>query len=195
MPMVVLRCLTLLLLGAVAVASPAAAADHPSSLFGAEGFTLANGMQVVVIPNHRAPVVTQMVWYKAGGADEPRGKSGIAHFLEHLMFKGTKDVGPGMFSRIVAQNGGRDNAFTGEDYTAYYQTVAIDRLPLVMKLESDRMAHLQLVDEVVLPERKVILEERRMRIDNNPAALLEEQTRTAIYLNHPYRIPTIGWEH
>jgi zinc protease len=200
MPMVPLRCLTVLLLAGLSLAGapPASAegtADRSASRFGAEGFSLANGMQVVVIPNHRAPVVTQMVWYKVGGADEPRGKSGIAHFLEHLMFKGTKDVGPGMFSRIVAQNGGRDNAFTGEDYTAYYQTVAIDRLPLVMKLESDRMANLQLTDAVVLPERKVILEERRMRIDNNPAALLDEQTRTAIYLNHPYRIPTIGWEH
>jgi zinc protease len=204
--MVLIRCLTILLIGGFMLAgSPPAKAqqsardrstsDRPTGRFGAEGFTLANGMQVVVIPNHRAPVVTQMVWYKAGGADEPLGKSGIAHFLEHLMFKGTKDVPPGMFSRLVAQNGGRDNAFTGEDYTAYYQTVAIDRLPLVMKLESDRMANLQLTDAVVLPERKVILEERRMRVDNNPAALLEEQTRTAIYLHHPYRIPTIGWEH
>ncbi|MDB5406698.1 MAG: peptidase [Rhodospirillales bacterium] len=196
--MIFVRCLTLVLLGGLTLAAPASAdttGDQPSSRFGAEGFMLSNGMQVVVIPNHRAPVVTQMVWYKAGGADEQRGKSGIAHFLEHLMFKGTKDVAPGMFSRIVAQNGGRDNAFTGEDYTAYYQTVAIDRLPLIMKLESDRMANLQLKDEVVLPERKVILEERRMRIDNSPAALLDEQTRTAIYLHHPYRIPTIGWEH
>jgi zinc protease len=197
MLMVFRRCLTILLLGGLALTGvlSASAADQSTSRFGAEGFTLANGMQVVVIPNHRAPVVTQMVWYMAGGADEQRGKSGIAHFLEHLMFKGTKDVAPGMFSRLVAQNGGRDNAFTGEDYTAYYQTVAIDRLPLVMKLEADRMANLQLTDAVVLPERKVILEERRMRIDNNPASLLDEQTRTAIYLNHPYRIPTIGWEH
>jgi zinc protease len=163
--------------------------------FGAEGFTLENGLQVVVVPNHRAPVVTQMLWYKVGGADEPRGKSGIAHFLEHLMFRGTKDVPPGMFSRLVAQNGGRDNAFTAEDYTAYHQTVAADRLPLIMKLEADRMANLQITDAVVLPEREVIIEERRSRIDNNPAALLNEQVNTAIYLNHPYRIPTIGWEH
>jgi zinc protease len=162
--------------------------------FGAEGFTLGNGLEVVVIPNHRVPAVTQMVWYKAGGADEPRGKSGIAHFLEHLMFKGTKEVPPGMFSRIVAQNGGRDNAFTGEDYTAFHQTVASDRLELVMKMEADRMNGLVLSDAVVLPEREVILEERRTRIDNSPAALLNEQVRTALYLHHPYRIPTIGWE-
>ena len=184
----------------VALAAPApwqaSAAQNAASLrFGAEGFTLANGMQVVVIPNHRVPAVTQMVWYKAGGADEPRGKSGIAHFLEHLMFRGTKDVPPGMFSRIVAQNGGRDNAFTAEDYTAFHQTVASDRLELVMKMEADRMNGLVINDAVVEPERQVILEERRSRIDNSPAALLDEQVRAALYLNHPYRIPTIGWEH
>jgi zinc protease len=171
------------------------AQDAASLRFGAEGFTLANGMEVVVIPNHRVPAVTQMVWYKAGAADEPRGKSGIAHFLEHLMFRGTRDVPPGMFSRIVAQNGGRDNAFTAEDYTAFHQTVAADRLELVMKMEADRMNGLVIDDAVVVPERQVILEERRSRIDNSPAALLDEQVRAALYLNHPYRIPTIGWEH
>ncbi len=183
------------LLALLAVIRPGLAQDAASLRFGAEGFTLANGLQVVVIPNHRIPVVTQMVWYKVGAADEPRGKSGIAHFLEHLMFRGTKDVPPGMFSRLVAQNGGRDNAFTSEDYTAYHQTVALDRLPLVMKLEADRMANLVIADAVVLPEREVILEERRSRIDNSPAALLNEQVNAAIYLHHPYRIPTIGWEH
>jgi zinc protease len=183
------------LLALLAGIRPGVAQDAASLRFGAEGFTLANGLQVVVIPNHRATVVTQMVWYKVGAADEPRGKSGIAHFLEHLMFRGTKDTPPGMFSRLVAQNGGRDNAFTGEDYTAYHQTVALDRLPLVMKLESDRMANLVITDAVVLPEREVIIEERRSRIDNSPAALLNEQVNTAIYLHHPYRIPTIGWEH
>jgi zinc protease len=189
------RTFALLVVLAVLAAGPGAAQEGAPLGFGAEGFTLANGLQVVIIPNHRAPVVTQMVWYKVGGADEPRGKSGIAHFLEHLMFRGTKDVPPGVFSRLVAQNGGRDNAFTSEDYTAYFQTVAVDRLPLVMKLEADRMANLQISDAVVLPEREVIIEERRSRIDNNPAALLNEQVHTAIYLNHPYRIPTIGWEH
>ncbi len=179
----------MLLLVALAAARPARA-----ELFEAHEFKLANGLTVVVIPNHRAPIVTQMVWYKVGAADEPRGESGTAHFLEHLMFRGTKAVPPGQFSRIVAQNGGRDNAFTTHDYTAYFEDVASDRLALVMKLEADRMAHLQITDTVVTPERQVILEERRMRIDNRPAALFNEQLDTALFLNHPYRIPTIGWE-
>ncbi|HVA12201.1 MAG TPA: pitrilysin family protein [Stellaceae bacterium] len=179
----------LLLAVLLALASPARA-----ELFEAHGFTLANGLQVVVIPNHRAPIVTQMVWYKAGAADEVIGKSGAAHFLEHLMFRGTKTVPPGDFSRIVAQNGGEDNAFTTHDYTAFFQNVAADRLELVMKLEADRMANLVIDDAVVTPERQVILEERRMRIDNSPAALFDEQLNTALYLHHPYRIPTIGWE-
>lgn len=166
-----------------------------AELFEAHRFVLKNGLEVVVLPNHRAPIVTQMVWYKVGAADEPLGKSGIAHFLEHLMFRGTKAVAPGAFSRIVAQNGGRDNAFTTRDYTAYFQNVAADRLDLVMKLEADRMANLQIGDAVVKPEREVIIEERRQRIDNVPAALFDEQLQTAIFLHHPYRIPTIGWEH
>jgi zinc protease len=180
----------LLILGLFAGIVPAHA-----EMFEAERFVLANGLEVVVVPNHRAPIVTQMVWYKAGAADEPRGKSGIAHFLEHLMFRGTKAVAPGAFSRIVAQNGGVDNAFTTRDYTAFFQNVATDRLELVMKLEADRMANLVISDAVVKPERDVIIEERRQRIDNVPAALFEEQLQTALFLHHPYRIPTIGWEH
>ncbi|HEX3974214.1 MAG TPA: pitrilysin family protein [Stellaceae bacterium] len=181
-----------LVLGIVAqgMADPAQA-----KLFDAESFTLPNGLQVVVIPNHRAPIVTQMVWYKAGAADEVFGVSGAAHFLEHLMFRGTKTVAPGDFSRIVAQNGGEENAFTTHDYTAFYQDVAADRLDLVMKLEADRMANLVINDAVVKPEREVIIEERRMRIDNVPSALFDEQLDTALYLDHPYRIPTIGWEN
>ena len=185
-----------LLLALLLVLSGAALAQDPASLgFGAEGFTLENGMQVVVIPNHRVHAVTQMVWYKVGAADEPRGKSGIAHFLEHLMFKGTKEVPAGRFSELVAQHGGRENAFTGEDYTVFHQTVAADQLELVMRLEADRMNNLVLTDAVVLPERQVIIEERRSRIDNSPSARLNEQVRTAIYLHSPYRIPTIGWEN
>ena len=134
-------------------------------------FQLENGMQVVVIPDHRAPVVTHMVWYKAGAADEKRGVSGIAHFLEHLMFKGTKAHPDGEFSKIVASLGGEENAFTTQDYTAYYQRVAKQHLGLMMELEADRMANLQLTDEQVEPELKVILEERAMRIDSNPGAL------------------------
>jgi zinc protease len=163
--------------------------------FNAESFTLANGLEVVVAENHRAPIATQMIWYKVGAADEQRGKTGIAHFLEHLMFRGTKETPPGAFSRTIAQNGGRDNAFTTADYTAYYQNVATDRLELVMKLEAERMRDLVITDAVVVPERDVILEERRSRIDNSPAALLNEQLAAAQFLNHPYHNPVIGWEH
>ncbi len=158
-------------------------------------FTLANGLQVLVIPDHRAPVVTQMVWYKVGAADEPPGSSGIAHFLEHLMFKGTEEIPPGQFSKIVAKNGGDDNAFTNHDITAYFQRVAKDRLPMVMAMEADRMANLRLSEEDVVTERNVILEERRSRIDNDPSSILQEQMMAALYTNHPYGIPVIGWEH
>ena len=179
----------LLLFAAVAV-TPAAA-----QRFNAESFTLGNGLQVIVLPNHRVPAVTQMVWYKTGAADDPRGKSGIAHFLEHLMFKGTR-VNPGAaFSALIARNGGRDNAFTTEDYTVFHETVAKDRLDLAMRLEADRMTGLVLDDAAVLPERDVILEERRMRIDNDPSALLREQLIAGLYLNASYHNPTIGWEH
>ncbi len=183
------------LLGLILLALPAVASAEEGKQFNAQSFTLGNGLQVVVVENHRAPIVTQMVWYKVGSADEPRGKTGIAHFLEHLMFKGTKEMPPGAFSRIVAQNGGRENAFTTADYTAFFQNVAADRLELVMKLESQRMTGLVLNDAVVLPERDVIIEERHTRIDNNPAALLNEQLNTALFLHHPYRNPVIGWEH
>ena len=161
--------------------------------FGAETFTLDNGMQVVVVPSHRAPAIVQMVWYKVGAADDPAGKSGIAHFLEHLMFKGTAANPPGVFAGSIARNGGRDNAFTTHDYTAYHETIARDRLDLVMRLEADRMTGLILDDKVVVPERDVVLEERRTRIDNEPASLLAEQLRAALFLHHSYRNPTIGW--
>jgi len=177
-----------LLLGAAA--PPAGAA-----VFNPKSFTLANGMQVVVVTNRRAPVVAHMVWYRVGAADEPPGHSGIAHFLEHLMFKGTESVPPGQFSKIVARNGGSDNAFTSYDYTAYFQKVARDRLELVMRMEADRMRNLTLTDAEVLPERDVVLEERRSRTDNDPGAQLYEAARAALFLNHPYRIPIIGWEH
>jgi zinc protease len=158
-------------------------------------FTLPNGLQVVVIEDHRAPVAVHMVWYRVGAADEPPGHSGIAHFLEHLMFKGTDDVPPGKFSEIVQAQGGNDNAFTSWDYTAYFQRVAADRLDLVMKLEADRMRDLRLAEDDVITERAVILEERTTRTDSDPAALFAEQTRAAQYLNHPYAIPIIGWRH
>jgi len=166
-----------------------------AKVFSPETFTLKNGMQVVVVPNHRAPIVTHMVWYKVGSADEPEGKSGLAHFFEHLMFKGTPSYPNGTFSKLVSQNGGQENAFTSSDYTAYFQTVAVDRLELMMKLEADRMTNLALTKEVIEPERKVILEERRQRTDNNPRAILSEQMGASLYLNHPYRNPIIGWAH
>jgi zinc protease len=172
-----------------------AAAEAGKGVFQPETFTLANGLQVVVVTNRRAPVVLHMMWYKAGAADEPPGKSGIAHFLEHLMFKGTKALPSGMFSKIVANNGGQENALTSSDYTAYYQSVARDRLETVMKIEADRMVNLDLPEKEVESERKVILEERRMRTENSPRSILWEQANAALYLNHPYRIPTIGWEH
>ena len=159
-----------------------------------ESYRLENGLQVVVFPNHRAPIVHQTVWYRVGSADEPKGKSGIAHFLEHLMFKGTPGVPPGEFSKIVARNGGRDNAFTSYDYTGYYQTIAADRLDMVMGMEADRMANLVLADEQVLPERDVILEERRSRIDNSPAAILSEKVSEAMFGERGYGIPIIGYE-
>lgn len=158
-------------------------------------FTLDNGMQVVVLEDHRAPVVVHMVWYKVGAADEPAGKSGIAHFLEHLLFKGTDDLAAGELSATVSRNGGSDNAFTSWDFTAYYQRIAADRLDLVMKMEADRMRDLQMTPEDVRTERDVVLEERNQRVENDPSALFREQTRAAQYLNHPYGIPIIGWRH
>jgi zinc protease len=157
--------------------------------------TLENGLKVVVIPDHRAPVVSHVIWYKVGAADEEPGKSGIAHFLEHLMFKGTKTIGVGEFSKIIARNGGQDNAFTSQDITAYFQRVATDRLPLVMEMEADRMSNLILSEEHVRTERDVVLEERRSRVDNDPSSILSEQMTAALYIAHPYRIPIIGWEH
>jgi zinc protease len=158
-------------------------------------FTLDNGLDVLVIEDHRAPAVTQMVWYKVGSADEPRGHSGIAHFLEHLMFQGTDDLAPGEFSTTVEAQGGDDNAFTTWDNTAYFQHVAADRLDLVMKMEADRMRDLQLTEEDVTTERQVILEERAQRTDSDPGALMSEQMRAAQFMNHPYGIPIIGWRH
>ena len=172
----------------------AAAGGARAKVFSPTVTTLSNGLQVVVIENHLAPVVTQMVWYKTGAADEDADHSGIAHFLEHLMFKGTPTVGPGEFSKIIGRNGGEDNAFTYYDYTAYFQTIKSDRLELIMKLEADRMQNLALTDDQVYPERDVIVEERRQRIDGSPEARLVEALRYALLVNSPYGRPAIGWE-
>jgi zinc protease len=158
-------------------------------------FQLPNGLQVVVIPDHRTPVVTHMVWYRNGSADDPPGKSGIAHFLEHLMFKGTETRPKGMFSNLVSELGGQENAFTSYDYTAYFQKVAKEHLATMMAFESDRMTKLVLADEDVLPERDVVLEERRMRTDSDPGAQLQESVARTLYVNHPYGLPIIGWQH
>ena len=158
-------------------------------------FKLDNGMDIVVLEDHRAPVVVHMVWYRVGAADEPPGKSGIAHFLEHLLFKGTDDLEAGELSAIVARNGGSDNAVTSWDYTAYFQRIAADRLELMMEMEADRMRDLRMTPQDVATERQVVLEERGQRVDSEPNALFREQRNAAQYLNHPYGIPVIGWRH
>jgi zinc protease len=158
-------------------------------------FTLSNGLEVVVVPDHRTPVVTHMVWYRVGAADEEPGKSGLAHFLEHLMFKGTEKNPAGRFSQVVATIGGQENAFTSSDYTGYYQRVSKDKLKMLMEFEADRMTGLVLTDDVVKPELNVVLEEQNMRVANNPGARLGEQMDAALYLNHPYGKPVIGWRH
>lgn len=186
--MTLLKRLLPLFVALLAAAGPARALDIDVS-----SFTLANGMQVVVIPDRRAPVVTHMVWYKTGAADEPQGKAGVAHLLEHLMFKGTPKYPDGAFSRIIRANGGDDNAFTSQDYTAYFQRIMKERLALVMELEADRMQNLVLTDETVLPERAVVQEERRERTDNEPGGLLAEQLDAALFTAHPYGKPIIGW--
>ena len=173
---------------AAALSAPVRAADPVVTQF-----ALPNGMQVVVIPDHRAPVVTQMIWYKVGAMDDPAGHSGLAHFFEHMMFRGTKQVPGEGFSIALSRNGGDSNAFTTQDYTAFYEQIARDRLKLAMTLEADRMQHLDLSDASVRTERDVVLEERRMRIENNPQNLANEQVAASLYLSHPYGRPVIGW--
>ena len=182
-------CLALMGLAALPMAALADIADQVTD------FTLDNGLQVVVIEDHRAPVVVHMLWYRAGSADETAGVSGVAHFLEHLLFKQTKTLAAGEFSRVVAENGGSDNAFTSTDFTAYFQRVAADRLDLMMRMEADRMMNLDLSEEDILTEREVIIEERNQRVENSPGALFREQSNAALYLNHRYGVPVIGWRH
>lgn len=183
-------CAMLVFAALLAYAPPASAKG-----FAVESFYLENGLQVVVIENHRAPVVTHMVWYKFGGADDLQGKSGVAHFLEHLMFKGTPKFPGNAISTTVKKLGGNDNAFTSHDFTAYYQNVAREYLPKVMEMEADRMNNLRLTPAEVASERQVVIEERNQRIDNQPQALLNEQMMAAAFINHPYGTPVIGWLH
>jgi len=180
----------LLVWAAISLAPPARA-----DLFVADTFTLDNGLQVVVLPKHLAPVVYQILAYKTGAADGAPGKNGVAHFLEHLMFKGTKHFGDGVFTKEVDRRGGNDNAFTNQDVTAYHQQIAKRDLPLIMEMEADRMSNLVLSDPIVLPERDVIIEERRQRTENSPGAQLGEMMNAILFLNHPYRLPIIGWLH
>jgi len=174
----------------LALAATPALAEMPK---GISHFTLDNGLEAVVIEDHRAPVVVQMVWYKIGSADEQPGKSGIAHYLEHLMFKGTDKLGPGELSKTVTANGGMDNAFTSYDYTAYFQRIASDRLPLVMEMESDRMQNLRIGEDDWQAERQVVLEERSQRTDSDPGAQFSEERSAVQFYNHPYGRPVIGW--
>lgn len=155
--------------------------------------TLANGLKVVVKEDHRAPVVAHMVWYRVGSMDEVDGTSGVAHLLEHMMFKGTPKVGPGEFSKRVAAAGGRDNAFTSRDYTAYFQQIPKERLGEMMALEADRMRHLNVDPKEFAQEIKVVMEERRLRTEDEPQSLLFEQAHAVAYQAHPYRRPIIGW--
>jgi zinc protease len=156
-------------------------------------FTLSNGMNVVGIPNHKIAAVTHMLWYKVGAADELPGKSGFAHLFEHLMFKKTAMLKSGEFSRLISYYGGNDNAFTGQNFTAYFQTISREHLPLVMLMEAERMRNLMLDDETVNNERNIVLEERSMRVDNDPGSLLMEKMNQALFQTHPYGTPVIGW--
>ena len=173
--------------------SSEAGAPEIDFLAGVESRILDNGLEVVVIPDRRAPVVTHMLWYHAGAADEPRGKSGIAHYLEHLLFKGTPEVPAGVFSKAVASVGGRENAFTTQDATAYFQRVPPATLPTVMAFEADRMVNLELTEAMIATERQVIREERASRIGSSAGAELREAANAALYFNHPYGTPIIGW--
>ncbi len=177
-----------------------AAQNITEKVFGAKEYSLDNGMKIIVVENDRVPVITHMVWYYAGAADEPRGKSGIAHFLEHLLFKGQEHeqlgtLEPGEFSRIVRSLGGNDNAFTSQDFTAYYQSISSDQLEKVMTMEAGRMRGINVPEEDFEAEKLVIQEERRQRTDNKPRARMAEQMREALFPNHPYSIPVIGWMH
>ncbi len=152
-------------------------------------------MEVVLIENHRVPAVTHMLWYRVGAGDDFTGHSGLAHYNEHMMFQGTTTTPSGEFAHIVASHGGHANAFTSHDYTAYYVSIAKEHLPLIMQMEADRMLHLAPSQENFLKEREVIIEERRMSIENKPEALLNEEMQAALYRNHPYHTPIIGWMH
>jgi zinc protease len=180
------------LLASLVLFTPAAAQEEPAAI---GHYTLDNGLELVVIPDRRAPIVTHMIWYRVGGADDPAGQSGVAHFLEHLMFKGTEKFPAGTLDRTVSELGGNTNAFTNADVTAYFQTIPPDALGDMMAIEADRMRNLVVPPEVIDAERAVVLEERRQRVEGNPQSILGEELAATLFQNHPYRIPVIGWEH
>ena len=172
---------------------PSAWAATDAGLANTYEFQLSNGLKLIVREDHRAPTVAHMVWYRAGSMDEVNGKTGVAHVLEHMMFKGTDKVKSGEFSRLVAAVGGRENAFTSRDYTAYFQQVEKSKLDEVMKLEADRMSNLNFDDAEFLKEIQVVMEERRLRTEDNPSSLLNESLMATAYMSSPYRHPVVGW--
>jgi len=156
-------------------------------------FVLDNGLKVLLLEERKSPVVTFQVWYRVGGRNEKDGKSGLAHFLEHMIFKGTPTTGPEEYSRIIAKNGGRSNAFTSADMTVYFATMSRDKIHIQLELEADRMANALLGDTYFEPEKKVIQEERRLRTEDNPGSALYEIAASVAYTIHPYRRPVVGW--
>ena len=190
------RCVWAALIALLVAGAPSFAqgpATKPAASSKTFQFVLQNGLQVVVVPDHRAPVVTQLVVYKVGAVDDPPGISGLAHFFEHMMFRGTRAVSGGGFSQTIARNGGDENAFTTHDFTVFHEQIAKDKLRLVAHLEADRMGGLDLSESAVMAERDVVAEERRLRVDSDPQALVLEQAEAALYLSHPYGRPVIGW--
>jgi zinc protease len=182
-----------LIIAAVAGAWPAPAAELARSTEAVVATTLDNGLRVLLLEDHRSPIVTVQTWYRVGSRNEARGATGIAHFLEHLMFRGTAKYGPGVFARLVERNGGQDNAFTSQDVTSYYVNLAADRLDLVLDLEADRMHNLLLDPKIITSEREVVIEERRTRTEDDPGGFLGEEVSATAFRAHPYGQPIIGW--
>jgi zinc protease len=183
----------LLVAAALAAGCPAPAAEPGRAADTVVAATLDNGLRVLLLEDHRSPIVTVQMWYRVGSRNEARGATGIAHFLEHLMFRGTAKYGPGVFARLVERNGGQDNAFTSQDVTSYYVNIAADRLDLVLDLESDRMHNLQLDPKIITSEREVVIEERRTRTEDDPGGALGEEVSALAFRAHPYGQPIIGW--
>ncbi|HEY3197988.1 MAG TPA: pitrilysin family protein [Nitrospirales bacterium] len=189
--MIIGRCLghCLALAGSVLVFSLVASAEEPR----VKEYALTNGMKVLIVEEPKAPVITVQIWYKVGSRNEVMGRAGLSHMLEHMMFKGTKKYGKGEFSKIIKKNGGNDNAFTSQDYTAYFENLAADKLALALELEADRLQGLLLDNKEFQLEREVVKEERRLRTEDNPQAYLVEQMFAQAFMEHPYHWPIIGW--